>query len=331
MALKVCPKCSERYSDTYRHCPFCEEERAIARGKPIRREMKRRRQVSRTLPLLLLIALIGGGIWFGVHRGPALYASLVERYEEHRAEESAQILAEADARAEEEARLAAEQAKAEAEAKARAEAEAKAKAEAEAKAKAEAGAAAAAQAEPEPEPEPEPAGMTYASAAALPHGLTLNSEDETLFSAGEQLTLRASGGSGSYTWISEDESIVTVNENGMLTAVGGGTTHVAVTDGTASAICIVRVRGAAASGSGSSGSGSSAVSLNHSDFTIHLGESGVQLRVSGTDETPSFASANPDIASVSESGVVRAVGRGVTTVTATVAGRTLSCVVRVSS
>ena len=26
MAMKRCPVCGERYSDTYKNCPFCEEE-----------------------------------------------------------------------------------------------------------------------------------------------------------------------------------------------------------------------------------------------------------------------------------------------------------------
>ena len=33
MNNRQCPKCGEEYSDTYRTCPFCEEEAAIRRGE----------------------------------------------------------------------------------------------------------------------------------------------------------------------------------------------------------------------------------------------------------------------------------------------------------
>lgn len=29
MAMKRCPVCGEKYSDTYAECPFCEEEKAF--------------------------------------------------------------------------------------------------------------------------------------------------------------------------------------------------------------------------------------------------------------------------------------------------------------
>ena len=36
MAMKRCPVCGERYSDTYRYCPFCEEE-DLDREEEVRR------------------------------------------------------------------------------------------------------------------------------------------------------------------------------------------------------------------------------------------------------------------------------------------------------
>ena len=30
MAMKRCPICGEKYSDTYKSCPFCEEEEAVS-------------------------------------------------------------------------------------------------------------------------------------------------------------------------------------------------------------------------------------------------------------------------------------------------------------
>ena len=37
MAMIRCPICQEKFSDTYRSCPFCEEEEALRQGEQIRR------------------------------------------------------------------------------------------------------------------------------------------------------------------------------------------------------------------------------------------------------------------------------------------------------
>ena len=42
MSNRQCPKCGEEYSDTYRTCPFCEEEAAIKKGRPLRRRSGKR-------------------------------------------------------------------------------------------------------------------------------------------------------------------------------------------------------------------------------------------------------------------------------------------------
>ena len=33
MAMKRCPDCGEKYSDSYKYCPFCEEEEILKEGK----------------------------------------------------------------------------------------------------------------------------------------------------------------------------------------------------------------------------------------------------------------------------------------------------------
>lgn len=35
MAMIRCPICGEKFSDTYRSCPFCEEEEALRQGEQI--------------------------------------------------------------------------------------------------------------------------------------------------------------------------------------------------------------------------------------------------------------------------------------------------------
>ena len=96
-------------------------------------------------------------------------------------------------------------------------------------------------------------GMSYASAAALPRGLTLNSTDFTRKVSEGAYKLRVSGGTGTYTWISENPSVATVASDGTITPVASGTTNVVVTDGSKQAICIVRVTGGSAPASGGSG------------------------------------------------------------------------------
>ena len=60
MAMKHCPDCGEKYSDTYKSCPFCEEERALQEGRKIRRRTVRNDKGERTFSLITptLIVLI---------------------------------------------------------------------------------------------------------------------------------------------------------------------------------------------------------------------------------------------------------------------------------
>ncbi len=93
-------------------------------------------------------------------------------------------------------------------------------------------------------------GMSYASAAALPGGLTLNSTDFSRKPSEGAWKLRVSGGTGTYTWISENPAIATVAGDGTVTPVARGITNVLVTDGSKKAVCIVRVTGDPVSSSG---------------------------------------------------------------------------------
>lgn len=93
-------------------------------------------------------------------------------------------------------------------------------------------------------------GMSYAAAAALPSGLTLNSRDFTRSVSAGPYQLKVSGGTGTYTWISENPAIATVASDGTVTPVANGTTNILVTDGSKKAICIVRVNGGSAPASG---------------------------------------------------------------------------------
>ena len=63
MGNRLCPKCGQEYSDTYRNCPFCEEEDAERKGKPLRRHggkrlSKRKRSGGAGGILLLVMAVV---------------------------------------------------------------------------------------------------------------------------------------------------------------------------------------------------------------------------------------------------------------------------------
>ena len=66
MEMRKCDVCGEEYSSTYRSCPFCEEQEAIQRGKPIRRhtsDFRNRRggHALGVLALVLALVVIGAG------------------------------------------------------------------------------------------------------------------------------------------------------------------------------------------------------------------------------------------------------------------------------
>lgn len=73
MANVNCPKCGEEYSDTYRTCPFCQEEEALKKGKTIRRKGKRLDKKKRSggaggvIMLLAVVIIFGvvGYVFFG--------------------------------------------------------------------------------------------------------------------------------------------------------------------------------------------------------------------------------------------------------------------------
>lgn len=68
MEMRKCETCGEMYSTTYRTCPFCEEEEAMRKGKPMHRHAsdfrnKRGGHALGVLALVLVLVLVGGGGW----------------------------------------------------------------------------------------------------------------------------------------------------------------------------------------------------------------------------------------------------------------------------
>lgn len=133
-------------------------------------------------------------------------------------------------------------------------------------------------------------------------------------------------GAETLTWQSDNEEVVTVSEEGKLTAVGNGTATITVTkaDGT-QAQCQVTC-------AWDDTTVLDNLKLNTVDFTIREGDPSVQMKVLGFEGTPpsiKWESKNPEIATISENGLVERVSPGTTEVTATINGQTvLTCVVR---
>ena len=138
--------------------------------------------------------------------------------------------------------------------------------------------------------------------------------------AGETARLTVTGGTGTITWSTSNENIATV-DNGSVTGKAGGTATITAAAGEETVSCIVTV-------TGEPWVSDANLSLNKTDFTIGSGDPDVQMKVKGTESPVTWASENPNVASISETGVVKWVGKGTTNVTATVDGQVLTCIVR---
>lgn len=288
MAMKRCPVCGERYSDTYKNCPFCEEDEYWEDEEDTRRPLLRdggrgssrsRSPYSIVTPVLivlivlmaaLLIYLLYGdkiagkfskdspdkpGVQEPKDPDPTPTPTPGDSGEDPNGTEPSGDTTPGDGQMPEDNG-----------------------------ASGNAGSSGNASGEGS-------GGMSYASAAALPGGLTLSRTDFSRKVSEGDWQLKVSGGTGTYTWISENPSIATVSSNGTVTPVASGTTNVVVTDGTKKAICIVRVTGGSApastgssgtttssGGTTSSGTTSSGGSLRAGSAKVINGGNGVRVR-----------------------------------------------------
>lgn len=212
MAMKKCPVCGEKYSDTYRSCPFCEEEKNLRRGKaPKRRGGHRVSQGGPSLlsPMLVIAILLMAALLIYLLFGKAIGEKLGWGQDPAGSEASGIVSSEGGSSGG-------------------------------------ASSSGTTSSGEDPSVDPEPAGLSYEEALALPDGLTLSKTDYSTNVGDPAVTLSVSGGSGSYTWLSENDAIATVSESGTVTAVAGGTINILVTDGNQKAVCIVRVKGGSA-------------------------------------------------------------------------------------
>lgn len=310
MAMKRCPICGENYSDTYKSCPFCEEEAALQRGNQLRRGGRggkrassgnKRGQPNLLSPILVILILIMAALLVYLLFGNKIADQLAGNQEDPGTEEVTPAPPTLDENEDEDTT------------------------------------APEVGTDTDDQDDGEGTGDTAEETdlTALPETLTMSylgaPKTEFTMSVGDDsIPLTASGGSGSYTWSSSDENIATVDADGKVSAVSAGQATITVTDGSGKGTCMVRVKGGTSSGQTTTTPSSSAPKLSSTDFTTHVGDPDVQLKVSGTTSSVTWASKNTGIATVSGSGVVKAVSAGTTTITATVDGKVLECIVRVT-
>lgn len=287
--MRKCDVCGEYYSDTYRSCPFCEEEAAIRRGKPVHRRAKdfRNRRGGQAISILvLLLVFAAGGLAVGQFFGDRIADAVGIRTPLPPEEDTQGDPAEPDGGSDP------------------------------------AGDGSDPDLSGEPSggvPEDDPAVQKPATAVML------SSADFTLAGVGAYHGLTASGGSGAYTWTSANPAIATVGADGTVTGVGVGNTEITATDGYTTAVCIVRVKGQE-----TGGDTGGAVKLNKEDMTMPAGTT-YQLKVSGTSSAVTWAVEDSSVAAIDGDGTVHFLKKGTTTATATVDGKTLTCIVRVKS
>jgi hypothetical protein len=213
--MNRCPVCGEKYSDTYKECPFCEEEEALRDGEEIRRAPKRGKRVahaksfSLVTPTLIVLIIIMAGLLVYLLYGDQLLTKSKDKTEDQQTDQITPVQPDqtgGDSQAADDPTdVTGDNSDADTQ---------------------------------------EPAATTtetdYDTLSALPSGLTLSTTDFTLSSVGETATIKVSGGSGSYTWVSEDEGVASVDDNGTVTAVSKGTVNIVVSDGSKKGVCIVR-------------------------------------------------------------------------------------------
>ena len=258
MRLLKCPKCGEMFSDTYKTCPFCQEDEERNSSKPVK-SAGHRTGGGRAKPK------VGGGVvivCLVLVLGLAAYTIFGNQI-------TAFFTGEKDA------------------------------------------------------PTPEPA------------VLTMNKTSVEL-TVGSSFALTVSG-ADKVAFSSSDEAVATVSANGTVQAVSTGSAVITASAADTTATCRVAVTAAVDQPTDPvtpDVPSDLAIYSAYServvdDVTIGAGKEAL-MEVQGTDSAVTWSIADSSVATVDSSGMVKGVASGVTTLTATVDGQTLTCIVRVN-
>lgn len=274
MAMKRCPVCGEKYSDTYRYCPFCEEADLDQEEDPRRASGRSGRRVgvgsprrpNLMTPVLVVLILLMAALLVYLLWGDKLTGKDKDKDPDNKPGVEDPITPNKPEQTDPEAQ--------------------------------EPAAADPAVTDPDVTDPEEPNGQmpedpapstpgdtttqpagpadSYEAASALPNGLTLTNvsgNDFTRKVSEGAYRLKVSGGSGTYSWISEDPGIASVDSDGNVTPISAGITHVLVTDGSKKVICTVRVvgGGSAPATTPSTGTGTSTTTPSTGGGTLKAG------------------------------------------------------------
>lgn len=143
---------------------------------------------------------------------------------------------------------------------------------------------------------------------------------------GETAQLTVTGVTDTPIWTTSDETVASVTD-GVITAKAAGTATISAACGLEKVACTVTV---------SVKSPDVEVYLNRTDFTLRANDPPFQMKVKVRETRSDYQGsvvwsiADTSVATISETGLVKRVGRGNTTITATMGGKVLECIVRVS-
>ena len=170
---------------------------------------------------------------------------------------------------------------------------------------------------------------TCAVTVTIPvESITLDKTTATL-EEGESVTLMATitpedATNKSITWTSSDNSIATVDQNGKVAAIKEGTATITAKAGEKQASCEITVNKKVIQ--------VTSITLNNEKITVFVGNqatlSATVLPYDATDKTVTWTSSNTSVATVDD-GVVKGIGIGTTTITATAGNQSATCSVLV--
>lgn len=161
-------------------------------------------------------------------------------------------------------------------------------------------------------------------------GLTLGTSSIT-FDESEQfynitVSVKPENCTDTVVYTSDDINVASVSQQGKIVAVGGGVAEITVTCGGYSQTCLVTCDFISPQG-GQTQVESPALSSTELSFTYPGQQATLLLTNAEDDAEVTFESSDSSVASVSDDGVVTAVGSGDATITATVYDLSLTCAV----
>ena len=247
MAMKRCPVCGEKYSDTAYECPFCKEadywESAKSRVK--NRSSKRSAKHSKQFllianTLMVSIIIVASSLVYLLRDGVHWVGDSIQKTPESLLSHVAAQSSEGQDPVPEDSEKVNPQ---------------------------------------EEDVSVDNLILDYETAEKLPDGLELIPVEITLNRLGQAHTIRAFGSNtADYQWISEDDRIVSVEQNGKIKALSEGTAHVLVTDGSKKGVCVVRVSVSDASAQANNSDAKTSDKLEAGPAKVTNAESGVRVR-----------------------------------------------------